>query len=152
MPERYAASVRVGETITFTRQGSNQNYTASISAIEPRIDPNTRTLAIRATALNPQRRILPGAFAQITYALKQVDNALMVPSEAFVPETGRIYVFLHKSGTAVRVPVETGVRTDSQIQVLSGIAPGDTVITTGILQMRQGLPVRITSFDEVVVP
>lgn len=152
VPERYAASVRTGETITFTRQGSDQTYTATISAIEPRIDPNTRTLAIRATASNPQRRILPGAFTQITYTLKEVNNALMVPSEAFVPESGRVYVFLHKSGMAERVAVVTGVRTDTQIQVLSGIAPGDTVITTGILQMRQGLPVRITSFDEVLNP
>lgn len=152
VPERYAASVRTGETITFTRQGSDQTYRAIISAIEPRIDPNTRTLAIRATAQNPERRILPGAFAQITYSLKEVDNALMVPSEAFVPESGQIFVFLNKSGKAQRVAVQTGIRTDSQIQVLEGITPGDTVLTTGILQLREGMPVRITSFDEVTNP
>jgi len=152
VPERYAASVRTGESITFTRQGSDQTYRATISAIEPRIDPNTRTLAIRATALNTDRRILPGAFAQITYSLKEVDNALMVPSEAFVPESGQIFVFLHKSGKAQRVAVQTGIRTDAQIQVLDGIASGDTVLTTGILQLREGMPVRITSFDEVPIP
>jgi membrane fusion protein (multidrug efflux system) len=152
VPERYAATVRTGEVITYTRQGSDQTYRATISAIEPRIDPNTRTLAIRATALNPQRLILPGAFAQITYSLKEVENALMVPSEAFVPESGRIYVFVHKAGIAQRVSVETGIRTDSQVQVLRGIAPGDTVLTTGILQLREGMPVRITSVDEVIEP
>lgn len=152
VPERYAASVRKGETISYTRQGSDQTYSATISAIEPRIDPNTRTLAIRATALNPQRLILPGAFAQITYSLKEVDNALMVPSEAFVPESGQIFVFVLKSGLAQRVAVETGIRTDSQVQVLNGIAPGDTVLTTGILQLRDGMPVRITTVDEGAIP
>lgn len=152
VPERYAASVRTGESISFTRQGSDQTYQATISAIEPRIDPNTRTLAIRATALNPQRRILPGAFAQITYSLREIENALMVPAEAFVPESGQIFVFLHKSGKAQRVAVQTGIRTDAQIQVLEGVAPGDTVLTTGILQLREGMPVRLTAIDEVAQP
>lgn len=152
IPERYAASVRTGDIITFTRQGSDQTYRATISAIEPRIDPNTRTLAIRATSLNPQRLILPGAFAQITYSLKEVNNALMVPSEAFVPESGQVFLFLYKSGVAQRVAVEAGIRTDSQIQVLSGIAPGDTVLTTGILQLRERMPVRLSSIDEVANP
>lgn len=152
VPERYAATVRTGEVISYTRQGSDQTYRATISAIEPRIDPNTRTLAIRATALNPQRLILPGAFAQITYSLKEVENALMVPSEAFVPESGQIFVFVLKSGLAQRVAVQTGIRTDSQVQVLNGIALGDTVLTTGILQLREGMPVRISSIDKVIEP
>ena len=152
VPERYAASVRNDERISFTRQGSDKTYEATITAIEPRIDPNTRTLAIRATAANPDRRILPGAFAQITYSLREIENALMVPAEAFVPESGQIFVFLHKAGKAQRVAVQTGIRTDAQIQVLEGIAPGDTVLTTGILQLREGMPVRLTAIDEVPQP
>ncbi len=144
IPERYAASVRVGETIRYTRQGSDQTYTAVISAIEPRIDPNTRTLAIRASAANPQRRILPGAFAQITYSLNKVDNALMVPAEAFIPESGRLFLFIYKSGAVQRVEVQSGIRTDSQIQVVNGLAIGDTVLVTGILQLRKDMPVRLT--------
>lgn len=152
VPERYAAQVRTGDRIGFSRQGSDQRYEAVVSAIEPRVDPNTRTLNLRATAPNPGRAILPGVFAQITYPLSQVDDAILVPSEAIIPELGSIYVYVSRAGRAHRVAVETGVRTGSSIQILTGLAPGDTLLTTGILQLRQDLPVRITAIEESGTP
>lgn len=144
VPERYAASVKTKDVIQFTRQGSGEIYTAIISAIEPRIDPNTRTLSIRATASNPGRRILPGAFAQITYSLSEISDALLVPAEAIIPELGQTFVFVLRDGMAHRVPVQTGIRTDTQVQIIEGLVPGDSVLVTGILQLRQGMPVRVT--------
>lgn len=144
VPERYAASVKTGDTIRFTRQGSSDTYKAVISAIEPRIDPNTRTLSIRATASNPGRRILPGAFAQITYSLSEISDAMLVPSESIIPELGQTFVFVLRDGAAHRVPVLTGIRTDTQVQITDGLVPGDSVLVTGILQLRQGMAVRVT--------
>ncbi|MDP2228787.1 MAG: efflux RND transporter periplasmic adaptor subunit [Moraxellaceae bacterium] len=143
VPERYAASVKTRDVIQFTRQGSGDTYTAVISAIEPRIDPNTRTLSIRATASNPGRRILPGAFAQITYSLSEISDALLVPAEAIIPELGQTFVFVLRDGVAHRVAVQTGIRTDTHVQITSGLAVKDSVIVTGILQLRQGMPVRV---------
>jgi membrane fusion protein (multidrug efflux system) len=152
IPERYAAQVRSGDRITFTRQGSDRRYQAVVTAIEPRVDPNTRTLSLRATAPNPDEAILPGVFAQITYPLSRVANAILIPSEAIIPELGSVYVFVSRSGRAQRVAVETGVRTGTQIQILRGLSPGDTVLTTGILQLRQDLPVRVTATEDGTEP
>lgn len=148
IPERYAAQVRTGDRITFTRQGSDRRYVAFVTAIEPRVDPNTRTLNLRATAPNPDEAILPGVFAQITYSLSRVANAILIPSEAIIPELGNVFVFVSRSGKAHRIAVETGVRTGTRIQIVRGVAPGDTVLTTGILQLRQDLPVRITAIED----
>jgi membrane fusion protein (multidrug efflux system) len=147
IPERYAGQVGTGDRIRYSRQGSDKVYDAVVTAIEPRVDPNTRTLNLRATATNPGRAILPGVFAQITYSLSQVENAILIPSEAIVPELGRVFVFVARSGKAQRIVVETGVRTGTMIQITSGLTPGDTLLTTGILQLRQDLPVRITAFE-----
>lgn len=148
IPERYAGQVRTGDRIRFNRQGSDRAYEAVVTAIEPRVDANTRTLNLRATASNAGRGILPGVFAQITYPLSQVENAILVPSEAIVPELGRTFVFVSRAGKAQRVTIETGVRTGTLIQVTSGLIPGDTLLTTGILQLRQDLPVRITAIED----
>jgi membrane fusion protein (multidrug efflux system) len=152
IPERYAGQVRAGDRILFTRQGSDRRYQAVVTAIEPRVDPNTRTLSIRATAPNPDEAILPGVFAQITYPLSRVANAILIPSEAIIPELGSVYVFVSRSGRAQRVAVETGVRTGTRIQIVRGLAPGDTVLTTGILQLRQDLPVRVTVTEDGTEP
>jgi len=148
IPERYAAQVRTGDRISFTRQGSERRYDAVVTAIEPRVDPNTRTLRLRATAPNPDEAILPGVFAQITYPLSRVANAILIPSEAIIPELGNVFVFVFRSGRAKRIAVETGVRTGTRVQIVRGLAPGDTVLTTGILQLRQDLPVRVTAFED----
>lgn len=147
VPERYASQVSTGDVIRFTRQGSDRVYTATVMAIEPRVDANTRTLNLRAVAQNPGRGILPGVFAQITYPLSELPHAILVPSEAVVPELGAIYAYTHKSGVANRTRIETGVRTGTMIQVTRGLSVGDTLLTTGILQLRQGMPVRITNFE-----
>jgi membrane fusion protein (multidrug efflux system) len=67
----------------------------------------------------------------------------MVPTEAMIPELGGQSVYLLKNGQAQPQRVETGLRTNRTIQLTSGVQAGDTVITSGILQIRPGLPVRL---------
>lgn len=147
IPERHAGLVATGDQITFQRQGSDQTYTGTVMAIEPRIDLETRTLRIRATAPNSDGRIIPGAFAEIQYELRAIDNALMVPSEAVIPELGGHSLFVTEAGIARRRSVQTGIRTETMVQIIDGIAPGDTVLTTGMLQLRDGMPVRISQIQ-----
>lgn len=149
IPERYAAFVRTGDKITFTRQGSDQTYEGTIMAIEPRIDAATRTLQLRATAANPGRNIIPGAFVEISFQLREIPDALMVPSEAIIPELGGNSVFVFDNGVARRKRVETGTRTETMVQVVEGLSDGDTVLTTGMLQLREGMPVRITQMQDI---
>jgi membrane fusion protein (multidrug efflux system) len=122
-------------------------FNGRIFAIEPRIDATSRSLPLRAIAPNPTKNILPGAFVEIEYVLEELFDALLVPTQALVPQLQGQIVYVIKDGKATQVPVNTGIRSSTKIQILDGIAQGDTVITTGILQLREGLPVRVSQVD-----
>lgn len=143
VPEQYASEIKVGDEIVYNVRGSDQTFRGRIYAAEPRVTRDTRTLGLRALTPNPNRQLLPGAFASIEVVLREMDKALVVPAIAIVPELNGKKVFLYENGLVAERPVETGIRTDSTVQVLTGLAPGDTVITTGLQLVHPGLPVRI---------
>ncbi len=143
VPERYSSVVQKGTTVRFRMDGSDRLYNATVIARDPQIDPATRTLRVKASTPNNDGRILPGAFAAVLVGLKEYDRTIMIPTEAVIPEEGIQKVFVYRNGTAQMTPVETGIRKDANIQVLRGLAEGDTVITSGVMLIRQGAPVFI---------
>lgn len=147
VPEKYASRIRTGTPVSFTVPGSAKPYDARIFAIEPKIDPNTRTLQIRAVSTNHDRSLMPGAFADVEVALRETADAVMIPSAAIVPELKGQRVWLARGGKAESVPVTIGLRTESRVQVTSGLASGDTLIVTGIMQLRPGSPVDVRLTD-----
>ncbi len=148
VPEKYSSDVKVGDEINFTVTGNEHNYTAKIYAIEPKIDLVTRTLRMRAKyTANNQGDILPGAFADVELILNDIKDALMIPSYALVPELKGQKVFVYKNGKAVSVDVETGIRTDKDVQITKGLNEKDTVIISGILQLRPDSPVTVSEFN-----
>ncbi|NUM79608.1 efflux RND transporter periplasmic adaptor subunit [bacterium] len=147
VPEKYSGSVRIGNAIVFRVQGSDKEYRGKIYAIEPKIDPVTRTVQLRAISTFADDRVLPGAFANVELVLAEINDALLIPTQALVPELKGQKVYLYKNGEAVSQSVEIGMRTENQIQIVSGIRPNDTLITTGILQLRGGAPVKILEFE-----
>ncbi len=149
VPEKYYSLVRPGNKITFKIQGSDKDYTGNVYAVEPRIDQTTRTLQVRALCQNSGGTIFPGAFAQIGLVLKSADDALMVPTQALIPELEGASVFVSKEGKAESRKVVIGSRTASSIQITDGLTPGDTVITSGILQVRPGSTLKITELQEL---
>ena len=148
IPERYSSMVETGDEINFSISGNNKNYIGKVYAIEPKIDPVTRTLQIRALCSNSGREILPGSFANVQLVLKKIENAIMIPSEALIPDIKGQSVFVFKNGKAISLPVETGIRTDQNVQLTSGVSEGDTVITSGMLQLKPGMPVQISEFEK----
>ena len=147
IPERYSTMVNVGDEINFSITGSSKQYIGKVYAIEPKIDPVTRTLNLRALCSNTGREILPGSFANIELVLKKIDNAILIPSEALIPDIKGQKVFVYRNGKAAPVEVGTGIRTDINVQLTSGVSEGDTIITSGMLQLRPGAPVTISEFD-----
>lgn len=147
IPERYAPEVRPGNKISFTIGSTSKNYEAVVYAIEPLIDQSTRTLRLRALYPNPGLEVLPGSFATVELVLRTYYEAVTIPTEALVPMLGSQTVFVYRGGVAEPVEVETGLRTSDVIQVLSGLNSGDTIITTGILQLRKGMPVVLSGFN-----
>lgn len=144
VPGKYSSMVNKGDSISFTIEASKNIYTGTIYALEPRIDPRTRTLKIRAICKNDTEILMPGQFASIKYTLNTLTDALMVPSESIIPELNSHKLFTYKNGIVSQAKVSIGLRTDNAVQITQGISPGDTVVTTGILQVSEGLPVNIT--------
>ncbi|MCG8306521.1 MAG: efflux RND transporter periplasmic adaptor subunit [Cytophagales bacterium] len=147
VPGKYSSMINKGDSISFSTEASENIFTGVIYAIEPRIDPRTRTLQIRAICKNDNEALMPGQFVRINYTLNTLHDALMVPSEAIIPEINSHKLFVYKNGIVNQSIVNIGLRTDDAVQVTRGITPGDTVITTGILQVSDGLPVNITSIN-----
>jgi membrane fusion protein (multidrug efflux system) len=145
VPEKYAEQVKEGNKIQFTINGKDKPYEGTVYAVEPRIDLATRSLRIRATSPNPQRELIPGAFAKVQLTLQTIDDALLIPTEALIPELQGQKVFLYKNGVAKSIPVETGIRTERQIQITKGVQPNDSVIVTGLLQIKDSTQVKVRS-------
>ncbi len=144
IPEKYAGKVFVGDLVQFNSEETKQRFTGRLYAIEPRIEAATRTLQLRVLCENKSEAIFPGAYVHIELHLKQAGNALLIPTQAIIPVLKGQTVLLKKNGVVVSVPVTTGIRMATTVQVTEGLAAGDTVITTGILQLRPGMPVRVT--------
>jgi membrane fusion protein, multidrug efflux system len=143
IPEKYAGRVQVGAPIGFTVAGGEKKFSGQIYAFDPRIDTATRTLLIRAVVPNPDGRLLPGAFASVDVVLGQLKSAVLIPAVAVVPGLNEKNVFVVKDGKAERRPVETGTRLESTVHILSGLAAGEIVITSGLQQLRAGQNVSI---------
>lgn len=144
VPGKYSAMVNKGDFINFKIEASEDQFRGVIYAVEPRIDPRTRTLLIRAICRNDHEILIPGQFANIDYILNTIPDALMVPSESIIPELNSHKIFTYKNGLVNQEEVGIGLRTENEVQITQGLHPGDTVISTGILQIRQGMPVNIT--------
>lgn len=144
VPEKYAGKVRVGDLVKLRSDETNMEFSGKVYAIEPEIEATTRTVQLRALCENKGEAIFPGGYVHVELRLKQPGGALTVPTQAIIPVLKGQTVLVRKNGVATSVAVKTGIRTSSVIQITDGLSAGDTVITTGILQLRPGMPVSVT--------
>ncbi len=144
IPEKYAGKVAVGDIALFNNDETKLQFSGRIYAIEPKIDPTMGTIQLRALCDNKSRKIFPGAYVQIELRLKEITDALMVPTQAVIPVLKGQTVLVQRNGVVASVPVRTGIRTATSVQILDGLVAGDTIITTGIMQLRRGMPVKVT--------
>lgn len=148
IPERYANQVTVGSPVYFTNESSTEEVEGQVYAFEPQVDLATRTLKLRALSPNKDRKFLPGMFVKIRFILEITEDALLVPAESVIPELSGYKVFVvGADGNAEQRIIEIGTRTESQVQVLSGLNEGDLVLTTGVMQVRQGMPLQPTQIN-----
>jgi membrane fusion protein (multidrug efflux system) len=151
IPESYAPDVANGTDILFYMESSNhmlQKYSARVYAVESKVALDTRTLKVRAVYSNLNEAILPGRYLSVEITKRDIRDALAVPSEAIIPEMGKNIVYVYNNGEARSVEITTGLRTESHVQALEGLHPGDTVITTGVMQLRTGMKVKIDNLKE----
>jgi membrane fusion protein (multidrug efflux system) len=149
--EYYAADISNGTKISFYMQnadGMEQKYNATIYAVESEIELKTRTLKARALFPNENEAIKPGRFVSVEVTKRAIENAIVVPSETIIPEMGKSIVYKYNGGEAESVEIIQGLRTESLVQVLGGLQVGDTVITTGVMQLRAGAKVIIDNLQD----
>ena len=147
VPEKYSQAVEVGSRVEFKLDGSDRRFHANVIAREPNVNTDTRTLRFKAAAPNPDGGILPGAFANVQVELEEFAGTILVPTQAIIPELSNKKVFCYRNGKAEPVIVETGIRQERYIQVVKGLSPGDTVITTGLLQIKPGASVTLSKIQ-----
>jgi len=143
VPERFFDVVKINSRVQFRIRGDETIHTATVYAIEPKIDIATRTIMMRAIAPNPNGRLFPGASANVQLMMTPTTDAIMVPAEALLSEAEGHKAFVYKDGRAQMRDIEIGTRTARQTQIVNGLAAGDTLIVSGIMQLRPNGNVRL---------
>lgn len=143
VPERYLSILGPGSKIRFKTESSMENFVGTVYAIDPSIDASSRTITVRAKAPNPKGILTAGSFAKINLTLDQIPKTILLPTEAVIPDLKSSLVWIYHDGKAVSKPVKTDLRTDTKIQVIEGLQPGDSVVVSGLIQMRPKVPLKI---------
>lgn len=147
VPERYAGQIRSGTAVAFAVPGRDAPVLGTVYAIDPAVDANTRTFLVRARVGNPDGDLQPGAFAEVQLPVDRREGVKVVPAVAVVPGLDSAAVFVVKGGKARRVPVLTGLRTRDAVEVAGAVQPGDTVLTSGMDEVRPGQSVTLARAD-----
>ena len=147
VPQKYFGLIKEGKTIYVKLASTEKVFAGKIYAVEPKIDQNTRTVQARAFIPNEKNELTPGAYVEINIVLENIPDALMVPTDVVVPDIEGEKVFVYRNGIAVPRQVKIGTRTENEIQITSGLAVGDTLITSGIIQLRPNSPVKLSSVN-----
>lgn len=143
VPEQFAAELKPGIPITFTSASAPGEWTTTLYAVEPRIDPLTRTVTARARCANPDNRLVPGGFARIKLALASGKTGIMLPARAIIPVLNGQQVYVISGGKAEPRDVVLGRRSADAVEVTGGLQPGDSVVMSGLLQLKPGTPVKV---------
>lgn len=147
IPEQYHSKIQTGQSVYFTLTSDTLEYKGVIRASDPGAGNTTRSLRVRATVPNADRKIIPGSFATVRIPFESNKDALLIPSQCVIPTTRDKKVVRVKNGKAEMVVVKLGMRTQDMVEVTTGVAPGDTLITTGLMQVKPGMPVQITKLS-----
>jgi membrane fusion protein (multidrug efflux system) len=149
VPENVVASLRAGLTVKARSNAyPGRVFTGRVSSIDSRIDPTSRSVAVRALVPNSDGALRPGLFMTVELE-SESRTALVIPEEALVPEKSSQYVFIVRDGVASKREVTIGARQPGSVEVLAGLAAGERVIVEGTIKARDGGPVRDSAAAEV---
>ncbi len=142
VPETYLPLVKIGQPIALTVDAlPGQSFAGKVNAIDPAVDPVSRNVRVRARIANPRGQLKPGMFARATANLGGRTSAILLPEQTIVPRADGNYVFLAVNGKAELRKVALGKREPGRVEILSGVAAGDTVVLDGQIKLRPGVPV-----------
>jgi membrane fusion protein (multidrug efflux system) len=147
IPEKYATLPLLEKKVVFTTELSEKEYEAIIYAVDSKVDQKTRTISLRAMYDNRQKTLAAGIFTRLKILTETSSDVILLPTQTIVPEMNGKKVWILENGKAISRSVTTGVRTENQIEIITGIAAGDSVLTTGLMQIKEGSTVRVVSIQ-----
>ena len=156
IPQRDVRLISTGQTVTITTDAfPGETFTGKILALDPKLDPVTRNISVRAELANPDRKLLPGMFGSITITTGAKEKKLTLPQTAITYNPYGETVFLVIKGEAGedgKIPlkakqkfVKTGTRRGDQVAIVEGVSEGDTVVTSGQLKLKNDTPLAINN-------
>jgi membrane fusion protein (multidrug efflux system) len=148
LPDRYRDKIVNGKEVFFSVSGSLDTLSGNIKAIEPGADVNTRNIRVQATIPNKNNKLISGAFAHVIIPFSSNNNALLIPAQSVIPTTKEKKAAILRNGKAEIVTIVLGTRTTDKVEILSGLQAGDTVLTTGIMQVKQGMEVKVSKLKQ----
>lgn len=155
VPQQAAAQVHVGRNLRVTTEDvAGKVFAGSVTAIDSEVDPTTRNIQVQATLSNPEGKLRPGMFVQVEMPLGASRSVIALPASAinYAPYGDSVFVITDlkdptgKTYRGVRqqfVKVE-GARGD-QVAVISGLNPGEEVVTSGVFKLRNGAAVQVNN-------
>jgi membrane fusion protein, multidrug efflux system len=154
LPQQTLNQIRLEQAVTIKIDTyPNGDFTGTITAINPKVDPATRNVQVRATLKNPDRLLLPGMYASVNVAAGGKQRYITLPQTAvtYNPYGETIYVVDDKGQDpqgkpqliARQVFVTAGLKRGDQVAILSGVEEGQTVVTAGQMKLRNGVPLVI---------
>lgn len=143
VPETMLSRIAPGQVIFATAAAwPDQPFHGVIATINPVLDPQTRSATVRAILPNGDRRLRPGMLLTVTIEAQSRTSAA-VPELAIVGEGDASFVYVVEGDTAKRVKVTTGIRQDGLVEILSGLQPGQRIVTEGVVKLSDGQKIRI---------
>jgi membrane fusion protein (multidrug efflux system) len=153
VPEVFLSQVKSGQVLQITMDAlPDRTWPGQVFAINPLIDANGRAIAIRAHVPNADAKLRPGMFARVRLLTSEERDSMMIPEESLFPVGDDKYVYKVVDGRAQRQKVEIGQRRDGKVEILGGLAPQDTVVTAGVVKLRDGAPVRLANQSPAPAP
>ncbi|WP_374449010.1 efflux RND transporter periplasmic adaptor subunit [Stella sp.] len=153
IPELFLSAIRTGQRVAVSADAvPGRAFDGTIYAIHPVVDENGRALRLRATLPNPDGSLRPGLFVRIRVVVEERPDAVLVPEAAVFPVEGGKYVYRLDGDRAVLTEVRLGRRKPGLVEIASGLAAGEVVVTAGHQRLRDGAPVVVVRRDDARPP
>lgn len=144
LPQRYASTLKVGDAVDVKDEERNVSKSGKVKALEAALSESSRTRQVLVEIDNAAGDLLAGSYAKVNVTMQAgMAKSIPIPAEAFTLDKDGAYVFVATGGKAKIKHVETGLRTPIAVDVTGGLDEGDTVITSGLISLREGASVRI---------
>ncbi|MEO6191291.1 MAG: efflux RND transporter periplasmic adaptor subunit [Saprospiraceae bacterium] len=145
--EQYINRVQVKQKILFSCDNQNTTYSATINSLSPFLNEESKNLEILALVDHSPKTLRPGLFATVQFNISKKSKSIMVPSQCIIPRIKDKQVALYKSGKVMFSIVEIGFRDSSRVEILSGIQIGDTILTTGLMKVKEGTSINLINLN-----